>query len=96
MRNRKNLWRLHTLGDAYGVRPSALLGIDDEWLAFQLDETVLIFGREMENEMSKASADERKRSLTDLFRMNRKPAQQFAPMKMPGIAKMKIPENGIW
>ncbi len=65
------------------------MGITDEWLAWQLDETCLIVGREVEKEMHE---NPKKNPFQDQARRT----TQFASMKYPGIKKMKIPENGIW
>lgn len=80
------------MSQTYGERPSRILGITDEWTAWQLDETCLIVGREMENESAEGRMQnvEGRRQKTD----GRK--QSYAPMKTPGMPKMKIPENGIW
>ena len=79
------------MSQAYGVRPSEILRIEDEWAAWQLDETCLIVGREIE----KASSEGKAFPVT-IRKGARKKEQSYAPMKMPGIQKMKIPENGIW
>jgi hypothetical protein len=33
----ENLLTLHNLGRLYGQRPSTFLGLDDAWLAYQVD-----------------------------------------------------------
>ena len=38
----ENLRLLDAIGHRYGSRPSAILGIDDEWLAYQLDLSCLV------------------------------------------------------
>jgi hypothetical protein len=57
-----------------------------------LDETVLIVGREIEKEMS----DNPGKKPISHFKKNGRGTQQFSPMAMPGMPKVKIPENGIW
>ena len=46
------------------TRPSSLLGIDDEWLAYQLDSAVSFFGNVIEgasHEMEEVGRDDHKR-----------------------------------
>lgn len=41
------------MAGAYGVRPSSLLGLDPtDWIAWQFDEVVLMFGRWVEAKLS--------------------------------------------
>jgi hypothetical protein len=57
-------WNLHQLSKTYGQRPSSLLSIDDDWIAFQFDTAILSFGLEVEaryEERNKKGA--RKRTL---------------------------------
>lgn len=37
MAHPENLLTLHNLGRLYGQRPSTFLGLDDPWLAYQVD-----------------------------------------------------------
>jgi hypothetical protein len=39
---------LHFVAAAYGQRPSTILGITDEWAAYNLDAAVLVIGRRAE------------------------------------------------
>ena len=41
VQNRENCRWVHSVAQAYGVRPSALLGIGDAWAALQFDTAVL-------------------------------------------------------
>lgn len=81
------------MSQAFGKRPSEILRIDDEWTAWQLDETCLIVGREVENENAEVPEGQRGRG-TKVQR--RRGAEVYAPMKIGDVPKMKIPENGIW
>jgi len=75
------------------------LGIEDEWAAWQLDEVCLIVGRERENEdVQNPHPQPPSTGSGQRFPQSggREHGQVYAPMAMPGIAKMKIPENGIW
>jgi hypothetical protein len=50
---------MYTQATTWGVRPSSLSNIDDEWAAYQFDAAVLGFGREIETRISdgKRTAD---------------------------------------
>jgi len=41
------------LGSTYGRRPSEILGVEDDWAAYQLDMVTLIAGKEAEARMWK-------------------------------------------
>lgn len=72
----------------WGVRPSELLAIDDEYVAYCLDQAVGYFGRTLEAELEKAGSDakneqeaewKRKRILSDFLGEDKKPQRgQFA------------------
>jgi hypothetical protein len=51
-RKKSELWRLYCLSTSYGDRPSEILGIDDEWAAYQLDDAVTYLGRWVEAKLS--------------------------------------------
>lgn len=81
-----NLELLHSLGVAYGCRPSAVMGVREPWAAFQLDVSCLLAGRTAEREAAEGK---------------RGPQKTLGPQKFrdptPFVTqKMKIPESGVW
>jgi hypothetical protein len=48
VRNLRQLLRLHNVAEAYGRRPSEVLGVPDEWAAYQLDSAALLLARHVE------------------------------------------------
>jgi len=62
---------------AYGRRPSAVLGIEDPWAAYQLDGAVLTLGRWVENKLAEHNKDgSPKWTLAYLLETERKPAER--------------------
>lgn len=66
----------------WGVRPSSLVAIDDDYVAYCLDQAVGYFGRTLEAELEKAGSDakneseaefKRKRVLSDWLGEDEKP-----------------------
>jgi len=47
-----NLWTLHSLGEAYGKRPSEFLGMETPWGSFQVDYAAMIVGRQVEKDLA--------------------------------------------
>jgi hypothetical protein len=47
------MWNLHTLATTYHTRPSAVLGIADDWAAYQFDMAVLSFAQHVEAQLNK-------------------------------------------
>lgn len=84
-RERTNLLRLHAMGEAYGVRPSSILGLRDPWTAFQFDEACLMAGRQWEKDL----ADGGPGTGSDGKRKFSTPDPRY-------IVKRKINERGIW
>lgn len=52
---------LDRIGQRYGVRPSSILGITDDWAAFQLDAATLRLGLEIDAAVARESAPPGKR-----------------------------------
>lgn len=50
------MWKLHNLATAYGTRPSEILGVDDGYLAYQVDLACLTFGRYVENKLAERTS----------------------------------------
>jgi len=79
----ENLLILDAVGQRYGVRPSAILGIEDAWLAWQLDVAVLAAVGSRQGggrRHSGARADK---------------ASGFAGLGTRARA-VKLPESGVW
>jgi hypothetical protein len=88
-----NLLLLDRLGERYGQRPSAFLGLDDAWLAYQVDVAAW--------EARVRVLDEDTAQHGAFHAPN--PALRQSGRRTPGsfkglgaVRKMKIPENGIW
>jgi hypothetical protein len=71
VRKNENLEILHFMGEAYGQRPSKIVGVEDDWAAYQLDMVTLIVGRRAEdriaNESPKRRGKAKKATKTDLM-----------------------------
>ena len=52
---------MHRLAEAYGKRPSAVAGIDDEWAAYQFDAAALALGRKVENALNDNAGKKKER-----------------------------------
>lgn len=57
MANKVNLWNLYKLAKTWVVRPSDLLNVKDDYIAFCIDEAVATFGDEIEAELQDARDD---------------------------------------
>jgi hypothetical protein len=42
------MWLLHQVAQTYSTRPSKVVGIRDDWLAYQFDVAVLLVGQRVE------------------------------------------------
>lgn len=56
------------LAESYGQRPSALLSIEDGWLAYQVDLAVLALGREVERMTAPDEKGKVRMSVTEALR----------------------------
>ncbi len=88
--NSRLLWNLHSLGEAYGQRPSSYLGLEgDSWEAYQVDLACLSVGRDVHERVRK------KRPLP--WHERARPAAPSGLATLAGRArKMKLPEGGVW
>lgn len=87
------MWNLHNLSSAYGQRPSAIIGISDDWAAYQFDLAVLALGRHVEAGL----AD--KRSINSLLETPGDPAKQFGDIRSLArgpLRRVKIGPDGTW
>lgn len=103
MRRVRELWRLHCLCSAYGCRPSSVVGIDDGWLAYQVDVATLTLGRRVEH-LTRTGSDGRPQMTIDaalgLLGDEERPAapdaREFQDPR-PYVSEVRrIPESGVW
>jgi hypothetical protein len=89
---------LYNQSTAFGQRPSAILGIDDDWLAYDLDQAVLLVGRWIENRLARRNKKgKRIWTLEQLLAEKGAPKSgQFRDPRLFVRRKVKIPESGIW
>lgn len=73
------------MAQTYSQRPSEIIGVRDEWAAYQFDLAVLRIGLE-------ATADAKGSGRS---RNGRRP-KEYRSMKHMTSKKMAIPESGIW
>ena len=76
----ENLRLLDAIGHRYGARPSAILGIEDGWLAYQLDLSCLV-----------AVAQDGQKGRSGV----RRPVGGFGTLK-GAARKAKVPDGGVW
>jgi hypothetical protein len=91
------------MAEAYGQRPSAILAIEDDWTAYQVDLATLLVGRRVE---SMTAPDERGRPGMSVAEALRRLDPQVGEAKPergrfrdPGMfvtEKMAIPDSGVW
>jgi len=86
VKKRENLEMLHYLGTAYHQRPSSLLGIRDEWAAYQLDVVTLVVGKEAE-----AQAMDPKRKAPK----QRSGKRDYVSARGRALKKVNAPD-GVW
>lgn len=54
--NRPQAWNLHQTCKLYGQRPSAMMAIADSWMALSFDQTLAMFGLEIEAKLKETNA----------------------------------------
>ena len=85
---RDNLFVLHSMGEAYGVRPSEILGMETPWGAWQVDRVTLIVGRKVEKEIIDGKPPESSPAAsTEEFR---------DPRGLAKVKKIKRNPDGTW
>lgn len=90
-KQKRSLLNLDRLGRAYGVRPSAVVGIEDEWAAYQFDMAALALG----NRVERALADKEDVEAILGGKPSKSRAKQFASAKR-FARKMQVPASGVW
>ena len=93
------MWNLYLLAMEFHSRPSAVLGIDDEWAAYQFDMACLRLARYVDAEL------EKKRTLNAILSEDlttghsptRAGGQTFSDVRQIFQARsMSVPESGVW
>jgi hypothetical protein len=51
------MWHLSLLSKTTGTRPSEIVGIDDEWAAYQFDQAVIFVGRYVHSKTNELDRD---------------------------------------
>ena len=65
------------MAQAYGRRPSEVVGVEDPWAAYQLDTAVLTLGRWVENKLAEHTKDGKpKWRLEELLGTEKKPSER--------------------
>lgn len=85
---KENLLEMHALAQAYPHRrPSDFLGIDDPWLAYQVDLATFNAAMMARNGAKGGAAG---------GKPGARSAKDLAKLAKGGVRKMKIPESGVW
>lgn len=101
VRNKGELWLLHQVARTYSSRPSALLGIANDWLAYQVDVAAMSLGNQVES----MTADGKLTAAEALERLGAEgrgdPARagdgrRFRDARPMVTRTMRVPESGIW
>ena len=96
--NQQNLLRLllslHSQAEAYGSRPSEILGLETDWGAWQLNEITLMVGRHVEKNLNEGKDAFAGFGLTAAHPRNGN--GRYRSVKSRVTKKMKIPASGIW
>lgn len=76
-----------------------MLGLSDEWAAYQLDAATLTLGRWVEGKLSERTREGKAvHRLEGLLGLENPAVQAGAFRSLKGMAlkKVKIPESGVW
>ncbi len=85
------MWGIYQLSQSLGTRPSELLAIEDAYVAYCLDEAVMVFGTFVTNKLEavegkpKEQEKKRKALLGELLKLPDE--QRFRPFRRPGGGK---------
>ncbi len=79
-------------------RPSQIVGVSDEWAAYQFDLCVVHFGSWVEGKLAERDSSGRpKHTLAGLLDDGTAAqARQFAPVSAVGLRKVRVKEDGTW
>lgn len=79
--NKSETLSLHFKAIAWNKRPSEILGVKNEWLAYQFDEAVFRYGRWVENKLAEVDKKGKpKYTIDDVINNNARPPSLFALM----------------
>lgn len=98
MRRPRNLLELHNVAQAYGQRPSTVLGIEgDGWLAYQVDVACLVVARTVEERTAPDEQGRPRMSVEEaLGEPQHRTTGRFADPTPFVSGVMEIPESGVW
>lgn len=92
------MWNLHSLSATYCQRPSAIIGVTDQWAAYQFDLAVNAFGAWVESKLhERDNAGKPKHTLAALLDDGTE-TQQYAPLAIDAsqLRKVRVKEDGTW
>lgn len=95
------MWELDELARRYGQRPSQVIGIADEWAAYQLDVATLTVGRWVDGKLSERNKQGKPiHRLGDLLREKTEKGQAsssgFRSVTGMVTERRAIPASGVW
>lgn len=94
VKEKRNLWRLYNVANAYGCKPSDYFELETEMAEWQLNEACLLVGRRVENNLNNGKdmwfGFGKDKSLLGTLKRGYRSARQLVRKKM------KIPESGVW
>ena len=94
------MWNLHSLSATYSQRPSAVIGLDDPWAAYQFDMAVGQFGAWVEGKLAERDqAGKPKHTLEGLLSedgADSADAGRFRSVSAEGLRKVRVREDGTW
>lgn len=82
------MWALYRLAKTLRTRPSELVGLEDPYVAYCLDEAVMVFGDHVTTELEKVEGKKKERErkqrqkLGELLQLPDE--QRFKPFRRPG------------
>lgn len=87
------MWNLHHLAKEYSQRPSSVIGVDDEWAAYQFDLATLRLAQHVEAEQRKGLPLHVILGAPDAAR----PRAHYASFKsLRAPRRMRVPPSGVW
>lgn len=91
------MWNLHSLSATYSQRPSAVIGVEDPWAAYQFDMAVAQFGTWVENRLAERDKDGKpKYDLAQLLGDEAAGERYYTPVSAEGLRKVRVKEDGTW
>ncbi len=92
------MWNLHSLSATYSLRPSAAVGIDDAWAAYQFDLAVAQFGAWVEGKLNERDGKGKPKTTLAKLLGIKATAQGTSGLALPATAirKVRVKEDGTW